>query len=74
MSKRQPPRPADLGRPDRRYVGEKKLEDHGRIGHHWVGRAPDAHPPFLILEEYLARFELDGLWSNIEILDKKPGV
>lgn len=38
----------------------------------WVDRKPDANPPFLILEQYLARFGLDGLWSNIELLEKKP--
>ncbi|GAA1045372.1 hypothetical protein GCM10009566_71670 [Streptomyces murinus] len=39
----------------------------------WVDREPDANPPFLILEEYAARFGLDGLWSNIEVLERKPG-
>ncbi|MFB7931606.1 hypothetical protein [Streptomyces sp. NPDC056039] len=39
----------------------------------WVDRIPDANPPFLILEQHLARFGLDGLWSNIELLEKKPG-
>ncbi|MEV5428115.1 hypothetical protein [Streptomyces sp. NPDC052701] len=39
----------------------------------WADREPDADPPFLILEQYLARFGLDGLWSNIELLEKKPG-
>lgn len=39
----------------------------------WVGRKPHAGPPFLVLEEYLAPFGLDGIWSNIEVLDRKPG-
>ncbi|RZU37617.1 hypothetical protein EV284_2794 [Streptomyces sp. BK022] len=38
----------------------------------WVDCEPHAGPPFLILEEYLARFGLDGLWSNIELLDRSP--
>jgi hypothetical protein len=39
-----------------------------------VNREPEAHPPFLILEQYLARSGLAGLLSNIEILEDKPGV
>lgn len=39
----------------------------------WVDSEPHAGPPFLILEEYLARFGLEGLWSNIELLERKPG-
>ncbi|MEU0050832.1 hypothetical protein [Streptomyces sp. NPDC006309] len=39
----------------------------------WVDREPHAGPPFLTLEEYLARFRLEGLWSNIELLEKEPG-
>ncbi|MFF7092169.1 hypothetical protein ACFY9A_07190 [Streptomyces rubradiris] len=39
----------------------------------WVDREPHAGPPFLILEEYLARFGLEGLWSNIELLEDTPG-
>lgn len=39
----------------------------------WVDREPHAGPPFLILEEHLARFGLEGLWSNIELLEEAPG-
>ncbi|MFF3847819.1 hypothetical protein [Streptomyces sp. NPDC002328] len=38
----------------------------------WVDREPHAGPPFLILEQYLAKFGLDGLWSNIELLEEAP--
>ncbi|NUR68038.1 MAG: hypothetical protein HOQ47_19990 [Streptomyces sp.] len=36
------------------------------------GQAPQATPPYLILEEYLARFGLPGLWSELEWLEATP--
>ncbi|MFE9805814.1 hypothetical protein ACFYRN_01545 [Streptomyces sp. NPDC005227] len=39
----------------------------------WVAGEPHEGPPFLVLGEYPARFGLDGLWSNIELLERAPG-
>ncbi|MFF5498280.1 contact-dependent growth inhibition system immunity protein [Streptomyces aquilus] len=36
------------------------------------GAAPRGTPPYVILEEYLARFGLPGLWSELEWLEAAP--
>ncbi|NUR41655.1 MAG: hypothetical protein HOV73_16380 [Streptomyces sp.] len=39
----------------------------------WEGdAAPRGTPPYVILEEYLARFGLPGLWSELEWLEAAP--
>ncbi|MBE8477131.1 contact-dependent growth inhibition system immunity protein [Streptomyces justiciae] len=36
------------------------------------GTAPQATPPYVILEEYLGRFGRPGLWSELEWLEAAP--
>jgi transcription elongation factor Elf1 len=36
----------------------------------WEEQAPSGNPPFLFLEEYLDRFKLEPLWSNLERLEQ----
>lgn len=35
----------------------------------WEDVDPTSSPPFVILEEYAARFDVSPLWSNLERLE-----
>lgn len=35
----------------------------------WIEDEPTGEPPFLILEDFLARYGLAPLWSNLEVCE-----